>query len=178
MPVEQMTKWIFPLLTLFAYPVWSANDQTLNSSATQIRIQVVNGCLLNSSTSNGINLGTLNFGSIYSTNSITDASTTTGTGSIELRCTPGTTAKITLGAGLYGANVNNRKMRLTTGTHTLNYQLYTSAARTTIWDDVTGVSIVLSDDLTKIFPVYGRVPVQATPVSGNYTDQILVTLSY
>lgn len=173
-----MAKWIFPVITLLTLPAWSANDQTVNSSATQIRLQVVNGCLLNNTSSNGINLGTLHFGSIYATNSITDASTTAGAGSIELRCTPGTTAKITLGAGLYGANVNNRKMRLTTGTSTLNYQLYTSAARTTIWDDVTGISIVLNDDLTKTFPVYGRVPVQATPVSGNYTDQVLVTLSY
>ena len=173
-----MTRRMLIFMIFFALPVWSANDQTLNATATQIRIQVVNGCLLNSSASNGVNVGTLNFGSIYATNSVTEVSTSVGSGSIQLRCTPGTTAKITLGAGLYGTGVNNRKMRLTTGTSLLTYQLYTSATRTTVWDDVTGVSILLNDDLTKTFPVYGRVPVQATPTHGNYSDQVLVTLSY
>ncbi len=173
-----MSKLIALLFIFFALPVWSANDQTLMASATQIRIQIVNGCLLNSSASNGVNVGTLNFGSIFNTNVVRDVTTGTGSGSIELRCTPGITAKITLGAGLYGSGVSNRKMRITPGTATLNYQLYTSAARTTVWDDVTGISIAISDSSTKTFPVYGRIPVQTTPASGNYSDQITVTLSY
>lgn len=173
-----MERFLVLLSLLTALPAWAVNDQTLNSSSTLIRIEVVNGCLLNNTTANGLSLGTLNFGSIYATSAATDANTSVGSGSIQLRCTPGTTAKITLGAGLYGSGVNNRKMRITAGATTLNYQLYTSAARTTVWDDVTGVSVSLSDDTTRTFSVYGRVPVQATPLSGSYSDQVLVTLSY
>lgn len=173
-----MGKIYFLLFLLAALPVWAVNDKTLTSNPTLIRIEVVNGCLLNNSTVNGLSLGTLNFGNIYATSAATDANTNIGNGSIQLRCTPGTTAKITIGAGLYGSGINNRKMRLGTGMSTLSYQLYTSAARTTVWDDVTGISILLNDDTTKTFPVYGRIPIQATPPSGNYSDQVLVTLSY
>lgn len=170
---------IFPLLFLLvSLPGWAVNDQTLTASATQIRLQIVNGCLLNNSSTNGVSLGTLNFGGIYATTAPVNINTSVGGGSIQIRCTPGTTAKITMGAGLYGTGVSDRKMRLTSGVSTLAYQLYTSSARTTVWDDVTGISILLNDDTTRTFPVYGRVPVQTTPPSGNYSDQVLVTLSY
>ncbi|WP_052417570.1 Csu type fimbrial protein [Cellvibrio mixtus] len=175
---SNLAKNISLLLLMIVLPVWAANDQTKTSSATLIRIEVVNGCLLNNTSTNGLSLGALNFGNIYATTAPLNANTATGSGSIQLRCTPGTTAKITIGAGLYGTGVNDRKMRLGVGTSTLNYQLYTSAARSTVWDDVTGVSILLSDDTTRTFPVYGRIPVQATPANGNYSDQVLVTLSY
>lgn len=170
------------LKALFLFTIaqlaWGVNDQTLTANATQIRLQIVNGCLLNSSANNGVNIGTFNFGGIYATKTAVDAQTTPGNGSILLRCTPGTTAKITLGPGLYGTGVNDRRMRIASGTNTLRYQLYTSAARTTVWDDVTGISIIVNDNTTKTFPVYGRIPAQATPVNGNYSDQVMVTLTY
>lgn len=166
------------LWLMYAMPVWAVNDQTLTSAATQIRLQIVNGCLLNGSATNGVNVGTLNFGGIFATNSVADANTTTGSGSIQLRCTPGTTARITLGAGLYGTGINDRRMRIVSGTSTLRYQLYTSPARTTVWDDVTGISIVINDATTRTFPVYGRIPAQITPTSGSYSDQVVVTVTY
>lgn len=157
---------------------WAVNDKTLTSNATQIKIQIVNGCLLNNVSTGTAALGTLNFGDIYKTNTLKDGVTASGNGNILLRCTPGTTAKITLGAGLYGTGTGNRKMRLVTGTSTLNYQLYTSSDRLTVWDDVQGLSIAFSDSATKTFPVYGRVLAQSTPPSGQYTDQIIVTVTY
>jgi spore coat protein U-like protein len=169
------------LLIIFLFPsffVCAANDQTLQSSASEIKIEVVNGCMLNNVTSGFATLGTLNFGDIYKSNVITDAQTSSGNGNIELRCTPGTTAKITMGAGLYGSSVSNRKMRLTAGVTTLNYQIYTSSNRQTVWDDTVGVSVTFNSDVTQSIPIYGRVPVQATPTSGTYTDQIILTVSY
>lgn len=175
-------KWRLRLLVVLipfiVLPVEAVNDQTLTSSATLIRIQIVNGCLLNNVASGSTALGTLNFGDIYKTNSLKDGVTVSGNGNILLRCTPGATAKITMGAGLYGAGINNRRMRLISGASTLNYQLYTSSDRLTVWDDTQGVSVAFSDDLTKTFPVYGRVPAQITPPAGQYNDQVLVTVTY
>lgn len=158
--------------------VFAANDTTLQATATTVRLQLVNSCSLNTLTTGTAELGTLDFGKIYKTNAIADASTSLGNGTLVLRCTPGTTAKITIGAGLYGSNVNNRKMRLVSGSATLNYQLYTTAARQTVWDDTTGISVSFVTDTSMNISVYGRVLVQTTPVSGSYSDQVLVTVSY
>jgi spore coat protein U-like protein len=175
-------KWRLSLLLLLtssvSLSILAANDQTLQSGATLVRIQIVKGCLLNNVATGNASLGSLNFGEIYKTNSLKDGVTVTGNGSILLRCTPGTTAKITMGPGLHGTGINNRRMRLVSGASTLTYQLYTSSDRLTVWDNIQGVSVVFSDDATKTFPVYGRVPAQTTPPSGQYSDQILVTVSY
>lgn len=157
---------------------FAVNDQTLNASSTQVKMEIVNGCTLNNVSSGNVAIGTLHFGDIYKLNSLRDANTSSGNGNIELRCTPGTTAKITMNAGLYGSNVNDRKMRLNSGTATLNYQLYTSSTRQTVWDDTLGISVLFSSDTTQSIPIYGRVPVQTTPLSGAYSDQVLVTVTY
>jgi spore coat protein U-like protein len=83
-----------------------------------------------------------------------------------------------MNAGLYGSNTNNRKMRLNSGSATLTYQLYTSSTRQTVWDDTVGISILFNSDITQSITIYGRVPVQTTPLSGAYSDQILVTVTY
>ncbi len=176
-----MKQQLTTLLILFFWHCANAfalNDQTLNASSTQIKMEIVNGCTLNNVSSGTAAIGTLNFGDIYKLNSQRDANTSAGNGNIELRCTPGTTATITMNAGLYGSNINNRKMRLNSGTATLTYQLYTSSNRQTIWDDTVGMSILFSNDTTQSIPIYGRVPVQTTPQSGAYSDQILVTVTY
>jgi len=176
-----MKQQLLILLILFyshCANVFALNDQTLTASSTQVKLEVVNGCTLNNVSSGTAALGTLNFGDIYKLNSLRDANTSSGNGNIELRCTPGTTAKITMNAGLYGSNTNNRKMRLNSGSATLTYQLYTSSTRQTVWDDTVGISILFNSDITQSITIYGRVPVQTTPLSGAYSDQILVTVTY
>jgi spore coat protein U-like protein len=176
--MKQQCGLLLILLLFVQLSAQALNDQTLQSSASQVQITVVNGCILNNVASGVAAIGTLNFGNIYKLNAITDAATSVGNGSIALRCTPGTTAKITMDAGLNSSSVNTRKMKLTTGTATLNYQLYTSSARTTVWDNTVGISVVFNADLTQSIPIYGRIPIQTTPTSGSYSDQITVTISY
>lgn len=176
--MKQQCRILLLLFLLNSISADAANDQTLQASATEVKIEVVNGCSLNNVTSGTASLGTLNFGDMYKLNVVRDAVTSLGNGSIELRCTPGTTAKITMNAGLYGNNVNNRKMRLTTGSATLDYQLYTSSTRQTVWDNTIGVSVTFNSDVTQSIFIYGRVPVQTTPISGIYSDQVIVTVSY
>ncbi len=172
-----MSSKLIMMLTLCVCPVLAANDQTKTATATSVQLEVINGCLLNNSSANAV-LGTLDFGQVYNLNALKDAVSTSGNGTIELRCTPGTTAKITLNAGLYGSDVNNRKMKLNTGAATLNYQLYTAADRLTVWDNTIGISVNFTSDITRSFPIYARIPVQSTPQSGQYSDQVTVTISY
>jgi len=177
--MKQQFKILLILFLLKHISVDAANDQILQApSTTQVKIEIVNGCSLNNVTSGTAALGTLSFGDIYKVNVVRDAVTSLGNGSIELRCTPGTTAKITMNAGLHGSNVNNRKMRLTSGSATLDYQLYTSSNRQTVWDNTVGVSTTFNTDTTQSIFIYGRVPVQTTPISGIYSDQVTVTVSY
>ncbi len=176
--MKQQLATLLILFHLSCANVFAANDQTLSASSTEVKMEVVNGCTLNNVSSGVAAIGTLNFGDIYKLNSQRDANTASGSGNIELHCTPGTTAKITMNAGLYGANINNRKMRLNSGSATLIYQLYTSASRQTVWDDTIGVSVTFNSDAAQSIPIYGRVPVQTTPLSGPYSDQIVVTVTY
>lgn len=174
---QQLTRLLL-LFYVYCAHTFAINDQTLSASSTEVKMEVVNGCMLNNTSSGVAAVGTLNFGDIYKLNSQRDANTSAGSGNIELRCTPGTTAKITMNAGLYGTNINDRKMRINSGTATLSYQLYTSSSRQTIWDDSIGVSVVFKSDSTQSIAIYGRVPVQTTPLSGSYSDQIVVTVTY
>ncbi len=166
------------LLLLMAMPALAQNDKQVLAPTTQVRIQVVKGCQLNQAHQGPVALGSLNFGNVYNLNSPADAHTSLGAGSVQIRCTPGTSARITLGAGLYGSSVSDRKMRHVDGGATLSYQLYTSASRQTLWDDVLGVALVFNNDASQTLAIYGRIPVQLTPLPGAYQDQVVVTLSY
>lgn len=79
--------------------------------------------------------------------------------------------------------------KLAAGAPTLNYQLYTNLARTTVWGDGTAGTSVVSGtlSLSPLNPVtlspspvvYGRVPLgQTSAVAGSYTDTITVTVTY
>ena len=84
-----------------------------------------------------------------------------------------------VGGTTTGATVNQRKMA-SGATNTLNYQLYSDAARSTIWgnttgtDTVTGVGTGLAQSLT----VYGSIPAAQASPAGDYQDVITVTVFY
>jgi spore coat protein U-like protein len=92
------------------------------------------------------------------------------------------TLRITLTAGGSGAFAQRR---MSNGSNTLNYNLYTTAARTTIWGDGTSGTSFLnpanSNGLTQpgvtTMVVYGTVPAQALPATGTYQDSITATLT-
>ncbi|MER9295295.1 spore coat U domain-containing protein [Mesorhizobium sp. M0621] len=102
------------------------------------------------------------------------------TSTIGVQCTSGQTYNVGLSAGGgAGATVTARKM---TGpaAATISYALYRDAARTQNWgitvgtDTVTGTGNGSVQNLT----VYGRVPPQATPAAGVYTDTVAITVTY
>lgn len=101
--------------------------------------------------------------------------------SISPLCTNGTFYTIALDAGVgAGASVSARKLSATDGS-TLNYGVYTDAARTTLWGDASGGTVAASGTgtgATQTLTMYARIPsLQPSPV-GSYSDVLTVTLSY
>ncbi len=102
-------------------------------------------------------------------------------GGINVLCTNGTpwTASAGLGAGT-GASFASRVM--TSGSDTLAYNLYTNAARSTVWGDGSGTTSQLvgtGSGSTQTVTVYGRVASgQSSAPAGVYADTVSVTVSY
>ena len=110
----------------------------------------------------------------------------TSTSGVTVRCTNGLgyTVKLSSGGGSYGTRLLSDG-----GSNTLQYNLYTSAANTSIWGDgttgstaaVTGTGGGLASGSAVTHTVYGTLPDngtnQAAPV-GSYSDSITATVEY
>jgi spore coat protein U-like protein len=97
------------------------------------------------------------------------------TGTITIRCNPTAAYSLSLstGAGTYGSRA------LVNGPYTLGYNLYTDATRVTIWGDGSaGTSTVSGNAKNATHTVYGRIPARQNAHTGNYTDTIVVTITY
>ncbi|WP_348632909.1 spore coat U domain-containing protein [Mesorhizobium sp. M00.F.Ca.ET.216.01.1.1] len=101
------------------------------------------------------------------------------TGQVSVTCTPATAYTVSLGGGTTGSPPTARKMSKVA--ETVTYGLYKDAGRIQPWGDastpgstVPGTGSGAVQNLT----VYGRVPPQATPSAGVYTDTVVVTVTY
>ncbi len=109
----------------------------------------------------------------------------TSNGTVNVACTVALgatlpTFTIALSAGTYGT-FTQRKMGF--GAARLNYNLYTTAALSTVWGDGTTPSVtqsyVASSGLALItFNVYGSLATHQFASLGLYGDSIMVTVSY
>jgi spore coat protein U-like protein len=124
-----------------------------------------------------ISTSALAFGSVDTLS----ASPVLGTGGLSIACTNGSAWTATAGLG-GGTGATFASRRMTSGASTLNYQIYTDSARTTLWGDgtastgtITGTGTGSSQAVT----VYGRIPAsQTTAPAGSYTDSVQVTVTY
>jgi len=101
------------------------------------------------------------------------------TSTVQVQCTDTTPYNIGLDAGTgSGATVATRKM--TSGGATVNYSLYSDAARTTVWGNTIGTDTVAAtgNGSGQNYTVYGRVPAQSTPSAGSYADTVVTTITY
>ncbi|MCZ8376916.1 MAG: spore coat U domain-containing protein [Beijerinckiaceae bacterium] len=116
----------------------------------------------------------INFGSMA-----TIAANVDQTSTLTVNCSSTTPYNVGLGVGGgSGATVATRKM--TSGSDVVNYTLYRDASRTQVWgetigtDTVTGTGTGANQTLT----IYARVPSQAVPPPGTYTDAVTITVTY
>ena len=103
------------------------------------------------------------------------------TGGLTITCTNGTAWSAAAGVGAgSGASFTNRRM--TAGANLLNYNIYTTTARTIVWGDGTASTGLLTGTGTgaaQSVTVYGRVGSGQTGVpAGSYTDTVAVTITY
>lgn len=97
---------------------------------------------------------------------------------ITLRCPTGTAWKLGLNDG---GNASGGARRMTDGTgRYITYELYRDSARSQRWGNTPGTD---SSDGTgsgspQTATVYGRVPAQAVPAAGTYSDTVTVTLTF
>lgn len=73
------------------------------------------------------------------------------------------------------------KRAMTSGSSSLNYQIYTSASLAVVWGDGTGGSSPVTgggSSSSQIFTGYGEVPARQWVIPGAYTDTLTVTVSY
>ena len=145
-----------------------AADAATATAQFNVTITIQSNCTVQSATD-------LAFGSqgVITTN--VDAQST-----ISVQCTDTTPYNIGVNAGTgAGATVAARKM---TGpaAATVTYSVYRDAARTLIWGTTIGTDTVAATGNGSAQPVtvYGRVPPQATPASGAYSDTLTVTVTY
>jgi spore coat protein U-like protein len=104
----------------------------------------------------------------------------TATGSISAQCTNGDAFEIALNGGTSGS-VSARTMLRSGGGGSVGYQLYLDAAHANPWGDGTsGTSMATGtgSGVAQALTVYGRVPTQATPAPGSYSDTITATISF
>jgi len=112
------------------------------------------------------------------------SATVDGQANLSVRCSNGTPYTISLGDG---ANGTIAQRLLMSGTDQLEYNLYTAAARTTIWGQTVGTDTVggtgqgMSSTKANTHTVYGTIANSAAnqdaPV-GLYTDTVAVTVAY
>lgn len=102
------------------------------------------------------------------------------TGNVAVTCTSGSLYTVALSAGAgTGATIDIRKM--TSGALTLNYTVYTSAARTAVWGDGTLTSQTVAgtgSGASQAIPAYGRIFSAPTVQAAIYTDTVNVTVTY
>lgn len=153
-------------------PTCSAGGMSESSSAIPyISATVKSDCRIDT-------VSDLDFGTVFQTLDQNVDSTAI----ITITCTgahswPGGGYQVMLGDGLH-ASGEQRRMQGPGGAF-LDYGLYMDAARTERWGDTaqTGVS-QNGNGQPQQLRVYGRVPPQAVSAAGNYSDTVVVTVSY
>ncbi len=149
----------------------------------QVRAVITAGCLLGSGGSDVASYGNINFGPLGSLGSPVNRTSTPGSGSIVLQCTPGIALTIGIGAGANASSVTDGRF-LAKGGELLRYQLYKDSAFSNVWGDGNNGATALSATFpsaggTQSYPVYARLfSVTPMPSAGVYSDVVTVTVSY
>lgn len=61
---------------------------------------------------------------------------------------------------------------------TLNYNLYTDPARTSVWGTTNTIPVTVGTSKSATATAYGLIPGNQNVVSGTYSDSVIITMSY
>lgn len=98
---------------------------------------------------------------------------------IDVSCTANSPFQIGLGDGLHNTAPLARRMRSAAGDF-IAYELYRDSGRSLLWGTAgSGQSQPgTGSGTSQTFSVFGRVPAQATPPAGIYSDTVVVVVTY
>lgn len=143
-----------------------ASLQSRSTFNFTVQANVTNNCT--------ISAAPLNFGGISDFSVARTAST-----NLSVRCTNNDAYRIRLNGGQNGT-VAQRNMRSSAG-RLVRYELHTTAQRTLLWGDGTlGTAFVTGTGTGNVqqVQVFGRVPAQAAPPPGQYSDVVTATIEF
>jgi spore coat protein U-like protein len=107
------------------------------------------------------------------------SSPTDSTGVVTYNCAAHSSVTISL---TKGSSSTFSPRTQTSGSNTLNYNLYRDAARTTIWGDGTsGTQVYTNTDTSNgnvRITVYGRIPAAQDVGAGSYTDSVTAVINF
>ncbi|MBD3770655.1 MAG: spore coat U domain-containing protein [Rhodobacterales bacterium] len=144
-----------------------AISQTATDSFT-VSAEVIDACNL---TANNLDFGSY---------SAISGSAVDATSTLSVTCTNGTSYTIALDEGTTAGGAFTARL-MTDSTNTLSYNLYTSAARTTVWGDGTGATQTTAgtgSGTLQSLTVYGRVPSSQNVPVGSYSDSVTATITF
>lgn len=164
-------------LAILSPPACGSGGFTSGTLSFQVTAVVGDYCQLS------LPVSTMNFGGSVGILSSSLPATT----SIGVQCTSGangpngTGYTISLDRGsTSGSSLSDRRLAGSGGA-VVHYQLYTDAARSTVWGDGTASTATaggIGSGTIQTYTVYGQVPAQTTPAPGTYTDTVTVTVAY
>lgn len=110
------------------------------------------------------------------------------TGTVTVSCTLGGLLSLLVSYEIKlstGGSGSFSPRRMSSGANTLNYNLYTTSGRTTVWGNGSGGTGTVSDGYllglgttVRNYTVHGRVPALQNARVGGYLDSITVTVEY
>jgi spore coat protein U-like protein len=103
------------------------------------------------------------------------------TSTVTATCSPGSDYSIALNAGTTAGGTEAVHLMTDGASHTLTYNLYSDAGRTTKWGDGTLSTEVVSgtgDGTPQDYFVYGEVPSGQYVSPGSYSDTVTATVTY
>lgn len=147
------------------------------SSNFQVTASVANSCIITSTTGIGFNA--------YDPADVNFAAALDANGSVSVRCTRGTNAAVTLDQGLQAAATSScaAPLRQMTdgGSERLRYDIYQNAARNIPWgcDAANDQAFTAAaSNVATTLTTYGRIPAGQDVAAGNFTDTVVVNVTF
>ncbi|MBZ7467746.1 MAG: spore coat U domain-containing protein [Klebsiella michiganensis] len=169
-----MRKLILSLAVFSGLTAAPAMAATTTGTLT-VQALVQSSCYLDSA---GANLGNalLDFGTVTNLEKEIDAKADTAASALSVICTNGTTYDVSADLG---SNANDQQRQMSNGNDHLPYVLYSDAVRSTQISNGTTFASGIGNGLSKVIPVYGRIPAgTALPSPGSYVDTVTLTVTY
>jgi spore coat protein U-like protein len=118
----------------------------------------------------------LDFGTLTAS-AVSGVSQTDATGTVSITCTNAISFSVVVSEGMYSPGISQRRMQAASGVY-MSYNIYTTAARNTIYPSSGVPSLITSDGNPLTVIAYGRIPAQTLTGIGSFTDVVTWSVTY